>query len=200
MPPRRTRKAAAKPAVEVIEDDTFEDVEDDELEDADDDLEELEDEDEEPAPKAKKGRATKAAASKATSKAASADKTAAAKRPPSSGFDANWLATHVNETIEPDTELTSRDIRMVLRRLAKDGVLEREVGTDRTRYDFPKGANDPIVKAVVKHIRSGALKAEKKAQLDAVKAKGAARKAKAEVPPVETEAPAKRRRKTKQDA
>lgn len=195
MPPRRTRKGAAKPAVEVIEDDTFEDVEDDDLEDADDDLEELDDEDEpERAPKAKKG------AKKATpTKAKAGEAATSPKRSPSSGFDANWLATHVNETLEPDTELTSRDIRMVLRRLAKDGVLEREVGTDRTRYDFPKGANDPIVKAVVKHIKSGALKAEKKANLDAVKAKGAARKAKAEVPPVETEAP-KRRRKAKQDA
>lgn len=186
MPARRTKKAAA-PVVEVVEDDMFEDVE--ELEDVeDDDLEDLDDEPE-PEPKpTKKGRAAKA-----TKETAAEPKP---KRAQTSGFDANWLATHVNESIE-DANYTSREIRMVLRKLARDGVLEREVGTDRTRYDFPKGANDPIVKAVVKHIRTGALKAEKAEKLAELKAKGAAKKAKAAVPAVETTtaAPAKKRRR-----
>lgn len=189
MPARRTKKAAA-PVVEVVEDDMFEDVE--ELEDVeDDDLEDLDDEPEpEPKPTAKKGRVAKA--TKATKETAAEPKP---KRAQTSGFDANWLATHVNESID-DANYTSREIRMVLRKLARDGVLEREVGTDRTRYDFPKGANDPIVKAVVKHIRTGALKAEKAEKLAELKAKGAAKKAKAAVPAVETTAaPAKKRRR-----
>jgi hypothetical protein len=154
----------------VLEDDeVFEDA--DELDDADlpdDDLDLDEDEAEQPAPAT---RARKAAAKPAKKAAAKA-----APKAEGSGFDSNWLATHVNESVDGST-LTARDVRMLLRKMAKNGELAREVGTDRSRYDFPKGANDPTVKKVVLAVKRGELAAEKKAGLDSAKAAGAAKKA-----------------------
>jgi len=161
-------------------------VEAPELED-DDDLE-LVEADEEPEAKPAKGKkgATKAA------KAAPAKTTREA-----TGMGAAWLAEHVNDTL--GTDYTPAQIRVVLRRLAADGELEREVGTDRARYSFT-GENDRTVKAVVKAIKAGAVsraKAEGVAAAKATKAEAPAAKptkaskAKAEEPPAK---PARRKR------
>lgn len=154
---RRTR--ATKPAEPVEE---LEDVE--ELGDEDEDVEELElDEpeelEEEPAPRRRRG--TKAAPAKAAAKKAPAKRTA--KPAPVEDddededtgpqYDTNWLAEFVNETC--GTDYDSRALRMLLRRLAKNGTISREVGTDRSRYTFPKGANDRTVKAVVAAVKKG---------------------------------------------
>lgn len=169
-----TRKAAA-PVEEPEEE--FE-----EIEEGDEDLEELEDEeaeDEAPAPKAKK--TTKAAASNA----------------PANG--SAWLAAHVTEVTGETYD--SRGVRMLLRKLAKDGTLDREVGETRDRYSFT-GPNDPIVKKVVAMVKSGEAKAMKQAGLEKVKAaaeaKRAAQKAakESEVEEVEEEAPKPTRRRT----
>lgn len=196
MPPRRTKRAAA-PVVEP--DEEFEEVTDD-TEDELDDLEELEDapeddddEEEEPAPK--RGR-------KAAAKTAPAKKAAAKATPEKSGFDSNWLADHVNENVD-GANLTSRDVRMLLRKLAKNGDLQREVGTDRARYDFPKGANDPVVKKVLAAVKRGELKAEKKAAVDALKEKTAAKKTPAKTAKAPAKAaatPARRKRRATQEA
>lgn len=82
-----------------------------------------------------------------------------------------WLVDHVNEQL--GTEHPATAIRVVLRRLAKDGKLDREVGETRTRYEF-SGPNDAIVKAVVKAVKSGAVKADRDEKLTALKAKKAA--------------------------
>lgn len=155
----------------------------------DDDLE-LVEADEEPEAKPAKGKkgATKAA------KAAPAKTTREA-----TGMGAAWLAEHVNDTL--GTDYTPAQIRVVLRRLAADGELEREVGTDRARYSFT-GENDRTVKAVVKAIKAGAVSRAKaegvaaakatKAEAPAAKpAKAKATKAKAEEPPAK---PARRKR------
>jgi hypothetical protein len=161
---RTTRtRAAAKP---VEEDDVFEEL--DELEEAaDDDLEEL-DEPEETKPA--RGRAKKAAPA--------AKKTAAKAAPKSesSEYDSNWLASHITE--ETGVEYDSRGVRMLLRKLAKDGSLDREIGTDRARYTFPKGPTDPTVRAVIKMVKSGEAQAVKREGLENVKAKAAAAPAK----------------------
>jgi hypothetical protein len=86
-----------------------------------------------------------------------------------------WLTEFVNE--ECGTDYNSAAIRILLRKLVKDGKLAREIGEDRSRYNFVKGANDPIVKAVVKAVKSGDLQAERKESLDKAKATRTAKKA-----------------------
>lgn len=175
-----TRRSAAKakpaPEPEVTEDE-FEDMEDedteaDETEDGyvegteDDDLEELEEDEEAPAP-AKKTRA----------KAAAADGEKPKRTPPTRPaiqFGSPWLAAYVTE--HTDETYDARGIRMLLRKLAKDEVFQREVGVDRNRYEF-SGPKDPVVVAVLAMVNSGAAKALKQAGLEKVKADAAAKKA-----------------------
>lgn len=181
MAARRGTRAAT-PAPVVVEDDEVEELE--ELDDATDDegIEELEDDadadtdedveelvddedveelEEEPVvePPAPKKRAAKPAAAKAApvKKAVEAPE-----------FDSNWLAEHVNKVT--GAEYDARSIRMLLRKLAKDGKLQREVGVDRGRYSF-SGPNDPIAKAVVTMVKSGEAAEMKKAAIDEMKAK-----------------------------
>lgn len=172
---RRTTKAAA-PAVEV--EDEFEEME--ELEDAEEtdeadieesdedddaDLDELEEVEEEEAPaKPTRTKATKAKAEKTTTAKA-----------PAIEFGSPWLAQHINEVV-PGQKYDARSVRMLLRKLAKDGKLNREVGVERARYNF-SGPEDATVKAVVAMVKSGEAKELKQAGLQAVKDKAAARKA-----------------------
>lgn len=190
MPARRRAAAKAAPEPEAIEE--LDDLE--ELEEvADDaDLEELE---EEPAPTPAKRTRAKAVPAKATK--AAPTKAAAAQAADRSEFDSNWLAAYVTE--ETGIEYDGRAVRMLLRKLAKEGLLAREIGTDRSRYDFPKGANDPTVKAVIKLIKSGEAAAVKREGLETAKATAAAKKAPAKAA-AKTAPPAKatttRRRRT----
>lgn len=110
------------------------------------DAEELEVEEvAEEAPKTKRTR--KAAAPKA-------DKEPAA---PASEFTSAWLARTVTE--QTGVDIDARGLRVLLRKLAKDGSISREVGTDRTRYDFSGGLENATVKAVIAAVKSP--KAEK---------------------------------------
>lgn len=185
---RATTKAAAP--VEEPEEDEFE-----EMEDGDEDLEELEDAgedeaDETPAPKGKKTAGTKAAAPKKDT----------------IQFGSPWLAQYVTE--QTGETYDGRAVRMLLRKLAKDGKLDREVGVERARYEFT-GPNDPTVKAVVAMVKSGEAKAMRQAGLQAVKDKAAEKKAAAkaakeaveaeemeDAEEVEEEAPKPRRTRT----
>lgn len=197
---RRGTKATA-PVVEVVE-------EDDAIEDLDEDVEELElDEpeelEEEPAPK-RRAKKTAPAAKAAPAKAAPAKR--AAKPAPADEdededagpvYDTNWLAEYINETA--GTDYDSRALRMLLRKLAHDGTIAREVGTDRSRYTFPRGAADPIVKAVLKSVRSGGVEVEKAASVAKAKETAAVKKAPAKAaakatPAKKAAAPARRRR------
>lgn len=145
------------------------------VEDMDDDLELIED-DEDEAPKTKKKSTKKSApASKKEPKSADSD----------GGLGAAWLAEHVNE--ELGTDYTAANMRVILRKMAADGELEREVGTDRARYSF-SGEKDPTVRAVLKRVKSGEADQAKKERLAA--ARGGSKKATAEVE--EDEAPAKK--------
>jgi hypothetical protein len=165
------RRAAAKtaPEPEIVEDefeeDDTEDMEDD-TEDGDD-LEELED------------------AEEPETKPAKAKRTPPVR--PTIEFGSPWLAAYITEHTSETYD--ARGIRMLLRKLAKDGAFEREVGTDKTRYEF-SGPKDPIVVAVLAMVKSGAAKELKQAGLQAVKdkaaqKKAAAAKAKPKVAPVE---------------
>lgn len=88
-----------------------------------------------------------------------------------------WLAETVNEKC--GTSYTSYQLRVLLRKLTKDGVIERGEG----RYSF-KGVSDPAVKEVIKAVKSGALDEDRKKGTEKAKAKStkkrAAKKAKPE--------------------
>lgn len=160
MPPR-TRKAAPVEVVEDVVEDTFDEL--DELEDLED-LEECVEP--EPAPTKGRGRPRKAAASKPAS---------TPKATASSAFGTAWLTSHINDTC--GTTYDGRTVRGLLRKLAKEGVIQREVGTDKARYDFSEGAESTLVKAIIKRVSSGEIEDAKKAALDELKAKSAAKKA-----------------------
>lgn len=164
MAATRRRKAAPEP--EPVEtEDAFEELDD---VDEDDDLEEIGDEDpeEEPAPKAKRG-AKKAPVKKAAAKAESSEANGEV-------YNTAWLAEHVTEVTGENHD--SRSIRMLLRKMAANDELARVVGEDRTRYVFPKGPNDMIVRLVVKKVKAGELRAVKSEGLERVKKTAAAKK------------------------
>ena len=165
-------KNKSKAAVEELEDDDLELMD--------------EDEDEAPAkPTGKKAKTVKTAEKPAPK----------AERAESNGMGAAWLADHINE--ELGTSISAANIRVILRKMAKDGDFEREVGTDRARYQFT-GEKDPIVRAVLKRIRSGEATRDKVEALEAATAPRKARKAVAAVIEEEPEAkPAKGKRKAK---
>lgn len=131
-----------------------------------------------------KATATRAPARKAAApKAAPAPKAAAQ---PTIEFGSAWLVEHVNE--QAGTSYSASSLRILLRKLTKEGVLARD-SEGRSRYNFPKGANDPQVKAIVKAVKSGAAETARQERLDELKAtrKAAPKKAAA--------APARKSRK-----
>jgi antitoxin component of RelBE/YafQ-DinJ toxin-antitoxin module len=169
----RRKQQVEEEVVEEVEDELEEleeDTDEDEDTGEDDDLEELEEVEEEEPEEQPKSRKAKAAAKKA----------AAPKKSTQDGHNSQWLAEHVSQVTGKDVD--SRQLRMILRKLAKEGALAREVGEDRTRYSFT-GPNDPTVKAVIKAVKEGAT--ERKSNVDNLKkareAK-AAKKAAAEAP------------------
>lgn len=113
--------------------------------------------------------------------------------------DINWLTEQVNDKC--GTELAARDIRIVIRKLVKDGTIERGEG----RYAFT-GLKDDRVLAVIKAVKSGATDEAKKERLSNLKKSKAAddeapakpsRKRKAAEPEAEEEAPKPSRRRSK---
>ena len=124
---RRTTKKAAPVEEELEDEDLIED------EDTEDEAEE------EPAPKKRSAR-------KAPAKKAAPAKEAAETK------GTAWLKDHVNDTL--GTEYESTKLRIVLRKLIKDGDID---SPKDGRYIFT-GPRDPNVKAVI-----AALRAEAKA-------------------------------------
>ena len=196
----RGRRRTSKPAV-APEPEELEDVE--EIGDEDEDVEELElDEpeelEEEPAPKRRGRKAAPAKAAKPAAKKAPAKRAAKPAveddededEDTGPTYDTNWLADYVNETC--GTDYDSRALRMLLRKLAHAGTISREVGTDRSRYTFPRGAADPIVKAVVRAVKSGEVEEAKAAGI--AKAQTAKGTKKAPAKKAAAAAPARRRR------
>jgi hypothetical protein len=102
-----------------------------------------------------------------------------------------WLAEYINDSA--GTDYDGYQVRILLRKLAKDEVIVREEG----RYSF-SGPNDPTVKAVLKYVKSGGAEKANKEKLDELKAKRTAKKA----APVEEdeEKPARRSRTAKKAA
>lgn len=152
----KNKKKASTKAAKPVE----EELEDDDELDTDDELEELdEDEATEAAPKKK-------------SKASDDDEVV---------FGAADLAKLASKG--RDKPITPRDLRTLLRKMARDGRLNREITPgNRTRYSW-SGPDDPEVKAILKALKAGELeqgKAEALAKLKEQKAAKQAAKAKAE--------------------
>lgn len=151
--------------------DLIEDLEDEELEELgdeeDDDLVDELEETPEDAPKAKRKPPTR----------------------PAIEFNSAWLAEYLNS--QASTSYDARGLRVLLRRLANEGVITRVVGEDRSRYDFTGGPDSPTVKAILAAVKAKPAKtAAEKTEKPAAKAKAAA--------PVEeapAEAPVKKTRR-----
>lgn len=71
----------------------------------------------------------------------------------------------------------TRDLRILLRKLARDGRLDRViVAGNRARWEFD-GPEDERVATILEAYDNGELEADKKEKLDALKARKAAQKA-----------------------
>lgn len=71
----------------------------------------------------------------------------------------------------------TRDLRNLLRKMARDGRLDREiVAGNRARWEFD-GPTDPRVEAIVEAFESGELEADKQEKLAALKERKAAQRA-----------------------
>ena len=71
----------------------------------------------------------------------------------------------------------TRDLRILLRKMARDGRLNREIiAGNRARWEFD-GPEDPRVEAVLEAYKSGELEADKQEKLQALKDRKAAQKA-----------------------
>jgi len=120
-------------------------------EDEDEVVDELEDDDEEEAP-------------------------AKAKKTEEVTFGASDLARHLAKVT--GKKISPRDLRVLLRKMAKDGRLDREIlPGNRSRYDWPNGTADPEVKRVIKAVKEGELEAGKREALARLKEQKAAKDA-----------------------
>lgn len=74
-------------------------------------------------------------------------------------------------------EVKTRDLRVLLRKMARDGRLEREiVAGNRERWSWD-GPEDPEVETIIEAYENGELDEDKKAKLQALKDKKAADRA-----------------------
>lgn len=125
--------------------------------------------------KATKAAPAKAAAPAKSSKAKAAPaKAAPAPKAEAIEYGSAWLVDHVNA--EAGTSYSASNLRILLRKLTKEGVLDRDTEGGRQRYNFPKGANDPQVKAIVKAVKGGAAEKAKAERLEDLKTKRASSK------------------------
>lgn len=183
-PTKKTRAKAAKPeAADEVELD-LEDLEPDEIED---DVEETEPE---PAPRRKKAKvAAKAPVAKKTKKVIEPEpeeddeleeldeddedepeekpaKKKAAPKARKIEFGSKELAAYITE--KTDKEVTAYQLRDLIRKMARKGEFEREVGEDRSRYEWT-GPKDPAVRAILKAVQGGALEKSKAGNLENLK-------------------------------
>ena len=122
--------------------------------------------------------ATKATTKKTAAKAAPAKaKTTKAAAP--AAEESTFGVGDVAELIQERTGqvVKNRDLRTLLRKMANDGRLDREIiPGNRTPWSFD-GPEDPQVAAIIEAYEDGELEADKKAKLDALKERKAAERA-----------------------
>ena len=123
--------------------------------------------------------ATKTTAKKTATKKTATKAQAAPAPAAEETTEAAFGVTQVAEIIQTKTGkvVKNRDLRTLLRKMANDGRLDREIiPGNRTPWTFD-GPEDPQVEAIVEAYENGELEADKKAKLDALKEKKAAERA-----------------------
>lgn len=117
-----------------------------------------------------------------------APKKKAAPKRPEIEFGTKELAEHVNA--ETGKSYDAYALRILLRKLAKEGVITRDDSTGRARYSF-SGPKDPQVKAIIKAVNEGGAEKAKTERLEGLKEKRKAtpkkKASKAKAAPVEEE-------------
>lgn len=79
--------------------------------------------------------------------------------------------------VQFNKEVKTRDLRTLLRKMARDGRLDREiVAGNRERWTW-SGPKDPEVDTILEAYSAGELEADKKEKLDALKERKAAQRA-----------------------
>lgn len=117
--------------------------------------------------------ATKATTKKAPAKKAPAPKVEATET------DAVFGVSDIAEIIavQSGKAVKTRDLRTLLRKMARDGRLDREiVAGNRERWTW-SGPEDPEVEKILEAYAGGELEADKKEKLDALKARKAEQRA-----------------------
>lgn len=90
-------------------------------------------------------------------------------------FGVSDVVDLIKKKLKKDT--TTRELRTLLRKMARDGRLDREIiAGNRTRWEFA-GPEDPEVLAILKAFGEGELEADKREKLNALKERKAAAKA-----------------------
>jgi DNA-binding HxlR family transcriptional regulator len=91
-------------------------------------------------------------------------------------FGASDLAALLSKKL--GKTITARELRTQLRRMARDGRLDREIiPGNRARYNW-SGPNDPEVKAIIRAVQGGEIEVAKKEALAKLKEQKAAKDAK----------------------
>lgn len=123
-------------------------------------------------------------------------------------YSTAWLADLINEKL--DKSVTPYQLRDFIRKLARKGQLQRDIGVDRSRYEWT-GPKDPEVLFIFKQVKAGALDREKKGNLENLrkarekraanlKAQREAEAAEDDVDEIEETPPPRRRRTTARKA
>lgn len=90
-------------------------------------------------------------------------------------FGASDLAKLLTE--KGGKKISARDLRTLLRKMARDGRIDREITPgNRTRYDW-SGPNDPEVKKIIAAVTKGELEEGKREALNKLKEQKAAKQA-----------------------
>lgn len=118
-------------------------------------------------------------ATKATAKKQTTKKTAPKAAPAATADESIFGVADVAELIQVKFGKTvkTRDLRTLLRKMARDGRLDREIiAGNRARWEFD-GANDPRVEKILDAYEAGELEADKQEKLQALKDRKAAQRA-----------------------
>lgn len=131
--------------------------------------------------------AVKTAAKKAPAKA---QKAAPAKVEAPAAEEVTFGVSDVADLIQVRTgkAVKTRDLRTLLRKMARDGRLDREiVAGNRARWEF-EGPQDPRVEAILEAYENGELEADKQEKLAALKERKAEQRAAAKAAAASEEA------------
>lgn len=114
-----------------------------------------------------------------TQKAAPAKKAAPVVEVPAEEIEVAFGVADIAELIKVRSgkEVKNRDLRTLLRKMARDGRLDREIiAGNRERWAW-SGPTDPEVDTILEAYEAGELEADKKEKLDALKARKADQRA-----------------------